>query len=68
MPRAAKLFPILLSAGLVTGCVSVSAGGAIVGAKTTVSGNSVETTTTVRSASVGVSVPGNKKRATNQQQ
>ncbi len=53
----AKIIPTLLSAGLLAGCVSVSAGGAVVGSKTTVSGNSVETATTVKSASVGVALP-----------
>jgi len=64
MSATAKIIPVLLSAGLLAGCISVSAGGAVVGAKTTVSGNTVETATTVRSASVGVSLPPESGRGT----
>lgn len=49
---------VLTAAALcLSGCISVSAGGAVVGTKATVSGNTVETDTTVRSATVGVSLP-----------
>ncbi|WP_346893466.1 hypothetical protein [uncultured Roseibium sp.] len=57
MPATAKIIPALLSAGLLTGCISVSAGGAVVGSRTTMSGNTVETATTVKRASVGVALP-----------
>ncbi|MBD1548314.1 hypothetical protein [Roseibium aggregatum] len=57
MSATAKIIPALLSAGLLAGCVSVSAGGSVFGARSTVSGNTVETETTVRSASVGVTLP-----------
>lgn len=57
MLSTAKILPALLSAGLIAGCVSVSAGGAVFGTRSTVSGNTVETETTVKSASVGVALP-----------
>ncbi|WP_346914773.1 hypothetical protein [uncultured Roseibium sp.] len=57
MSPTAKILPALLSAGFMAGCVSVSAGGAVFGTRSTVSGNTVQTETTVKSASVGVALP-----------
>ncbi len=46
-----------IAATLLGGCVSVSAGGAVFGSRSTVTGDTVETRTTVHSASVGATLP-----------